>query len=71
MESARMEYWKKVMGLNDFTKADFIVAHAEIDYRTPTKISETLLAWARISSIGNRSFVFDYLIEEKTSKRLI
>ncbi|MEE8424346.1 MAG: thioesterase family protein [Elusimicrobiota bacterium] len=71
LEVARMSYWKRLTGITDFKKVDFILARAEVDYRFPAKTGDELVVYTRISRIGGSSFDFEYRIEEKPSGRLI
>ena len=71
LEMARVKYWKEVVGVADFTKADFIFARAVIDFRAPSFVGETLEVHCRVSRLGNKSFDFEYEIRNRESGRLV
>ena len=71
LELARMEYIRRVFGVADYAGVDFILARAEIDYRSPAKAGEALTVGVRVAKIGGASFTMDYLIAEKDSGRVV
>lgn len=71
LELARMEYVKRVFGVTDYGGVDFILARAEVDYRSPAKAGEALTVGVRVTKIGGASFTMDYLIAEAQSGRVI
>ncbi len=71
LEFARMKYWEKLTGLSEFGKVDFILARAELDFRSPILPGEAVVVKLRIDRIGGSSFDFKYRMEEKTSLRLL
>ena len=60
MEWARQKYWLALRGSSDFRDIDFIVAHAEIDYRSQARMGDLLEVEIHVSRIGNSSFDFSY-----------
>ncbi len=73
-ERARTQYLEErgfsVAGLaNEGTQ--FMVVHAEIDYRSPARYGETLTIETKLSHIGNASLTFAHVIRERTSQRLV
>ena len=70
-EIARNAYWTKLFGLRRTRAANFIMARAELDYRSQTTDEHSILVGIRISSIGRSSFDFEYNIIEDGSRRLI
>ena len=70
-EIARNAYWTKLFGPRRQRQANFIIARAELDYRSQANEENSLLVGIRVSSIGNTSFEFRYAIMEEGSRRLI
>ena len=71
MEDARMQYWKalrKVEGLRDI---NFILAEITCRYLSPAHLGETIRIGIRARNLSNKSFQFDYRMEDKASGRLI
>jgi acyl-CoA thioester hydrolase len=71
LEVARQEYWRAFRGNEDYRVVPFILARAEIDFRSEALMFETLDLCIRCSFVGNKSFGFDYMICESVSKRLV
>jgi acyl-CoA thioester hydrolase len=70
-EIARNAYWTKLFGSRRSRTTNFIIARAELDYRSQTTDEHSILVGIRISSIGRSSFDFHYNILEEGSRRLI
>ena len=70
-EIARNAYWNKLFGPRRSRTANFIIARAEMDYRSQTTDEHSILVGIRISSIGRSSFEFRYNILEEGSRRPI
>ena len=71
MEDARMQYWKalrKVEGLRDI---NFILAEITCRYLSPAHLGETIRIGIRARNLSNKSFQFEYKMEDKASGRLI
>ncbi len=73
LESARLGYyeasgiWLKDSGF----KTGLVVAHIEIDYLAPIYFRQHVRVGLQIEHLGNKSMVFDFLIEdEQTAKAL-
>ncbi|MBM4121313.1 MAG: acyl-CoA thioesterase [Nitrospira sp.] len=49
----------------------FMVVHAEVDYRSPARYGETLVIDTRLADCGKASVTFAHVIRERTSRRLI
>ena len=60
LEWARQKYWLAMRGSTDFLDIDFVVARAEIDYRSSVEMGEVLEVDIRVSRMGNTSFDFSY-----------
>ncbi len=71
LEVARNAYWTKLFGPRRSRTSNFIIARAELDYRSQTTDEHSILVGIRISSIGRSSFEFHYNILEEGSRRLI
>ncbi len=71
LEEARIAYWRELTGLKDFAKVDMILAHVNIDYRSPAFVGETLEVRIGLPRVGGSSFDFSYRIVEKSSGRLV
>ncbi len=73
-EIARTEYLRQALGIepgrffNDFY---FVIARNVCNYISPARFDELLNVYARTSKIGNSSFEMEYLIEEKTTGRIV
>ena len=69
MESARFELMKELRLFDpaNILSCNFILAHAECDYRQISRYNDTLIIYSRISKIRTSSFVIENLIvNEKT-----
>ncbi len=49
----------------------FMVIRAELDYKSPARLGETLAIETTFSENGKASFLFSYVIKEKLSGRVI
>ena len=58
-EWARTRYWFDFKGKRGTRDLDFIVAHAECDFRRELKLAEQIEACVRIGEIRNSSFDFE------------
>jgi len=69
MESARFELMKelRLFDPSNILSCNFIIAHAECDYRQISRYNDTLVIYSRVSEIKTSSFVIEHLIlNEKT-----
>jgi len=71
LEEARIIYWQELTGLKDFAKVDLILAHVDINYRSPAFVGETLVVHISLTRIGGSSFDFSYRVVEKSSNRIV
>jgi acyl-CoA thioester hydrolase len=70
-EVARTHYWK-ALGRRHFGRAmDFVLARAECDFRSPVTLEDDLSCAIRVASFGRRSFVFEYLLRDEKTGRLV
>ena len=69
MESARFELMKelRLFDPSNILSCNYILAHAECDYRQISRYNDTLAIYSRVSGIKTSSFVIEHLIlNEKT-----
>jgi len=70
-EMARGAYWK-ALGLRDWSSlGTYLVARAEVDFRSPVGLADRPVCHVHVGSIGTRSFTMDYLLVETGSGRVI
>lgn len=68
IEQGRVEYLNTILPENDFQENGLIIARTEIDYFEPIFLNEKIFCYTRISSIRNKSFIFEnVLISENKS----
>lgn len=69
MESARFELMKelRLFDPSNILSCNYILAHAECDYRKISRYNDTLVIHSRVSDIKTSSFVIEHLVlNEKT-----
>ena len=71
LEVARQEYWRAFKHDENYRVVPFILAHVDIDFRSEALMHEVLELCVRCSTIGTKSFGFDYLIREAKSGRVV
>lgn len=71
LEMARVGYYRNLFGLTRPGDFPFILARVEIDFRSPVLLGEEILVGIRVSSVGNKSFHFEYEIRETETGRLV
>jgi acyl-CoA thioester hydrolase len=71
VESARVAYWLHVTGRTGVRAVNIILARAEIDFRSPVLLGESLEVSARCVSMRRSSFVLAFEIRERASGRLV
>src|SRR5262245_39395949 len=71
MESARTEYWLKTFGGSSLQDLQFIVAHAECDFKIAARYGDELEVVIRTTSVRNSSFDWDYEIRKVKTSELI
>lgn len=60
-ELSRMHYFREVIAEEiDWKRQGIILAHMEIDYRTPILLEDELWVFSRVSRIGRTSFEVEY-----------
>ena len=70
-ENARIAYWRAVPGVRSRRNLEYILARAECDFRSPTTIEDELVCHVRVASFGRSSFIFDYLLRDERSGRIV
>lgn len=71
LEVARAHYWR-ALGESEWPRLrTYVVARAEIDYRSPAALGDDLVCHVRVASFGGRSFTMEYLLVERRSGRTI
>jgi acyl-CoA thioester hydrolase len=71
LESARIAYWIQLTGATDLARLSMILARVELDFRSPARFGDELVAGVRCASLGRTSFVMEQRIEERRSERLV
>ena len=71
MEDARMEYWKALTRVQDLKGINFILAEVSCRYLSPAYLGETISIGIRARNLSNKSFQFEYKMEDKASGRPI
>ena len=71
LESARIDYLRRVLGRTKVEDFGVIIARVEIDYKSPAYHHETLVVGCRVSEVGGASIKMDYRIEDKATGRLV
>ena len=69
-EVGRQAYWERLTSARDYQRVPFILAHIEMDFRSPAYVGETLEVGIRMEWIGSRSFAFAYRIRDRKTHRL-
>lgn len=49
----------------------FIVVHADLDYRSPGRYGDTLVIETRLSEVSQASITFSHVIRERASQRVV
>ena len=73
-ERARTHYLEErglsVQGLIE-QGTQFLVVHAELNYRSPGRYGETLNIETKLAEIGQASLTFAHVIRERTSQKIV
>ncbi|HXF92625.1 MAG TPA: thioesterase family protein [Nitrospiraceae bacterium] len=73
-EWARTEYLEeRGISVVDLLKdgTQFLVVHADVDYRSPARYGEVLSVETKLADIGRSSLTFSHVIWERTSRRVV
>ena len=49
----------------------FLVVHAELDYRSPGRYGETLTIETKLAEVGQASLTFSHFLRERISQRIV
>lgn len=52
-------------------EVEVVLAHMEIDFRSPARLGETIVTGARVERIGNTSFTVRLVTWERESERVV
>jgi len=73
-ERARTQYLEErglsVAGLRD-QGTQFVVVHAEVDYRSPARYGDTLVIETSLARMSQVSFTFAHVLRERASGRIV
>jgi acyl-CoA thioester hydrolase len=61
-EAARIGYWETVSRDAALQDANFILAHASVDYRRPIHWGAPVRVLVRAIAVGSKSFTLEYLV---------
>jgi acyl-CoA thioester hydrolase len=70
-ENARIAYWRAVPGVRSRRNLDYILARAECDFRSPVTLDDELFGHIRVAAFGRTSFVFEYLLRDERTGRVV
>ena len=70
-EEARAEYWRGVVGGVELEEVDFILAEARIRYHARILYPLSLQVGVRVSSLGKKHFVMEYLARGPDGEDLV
>lgn len=63
-EEARAAYWHQVVGRDSTDEVDFILAEARVRYHARILYPMRMLVGVRVSLVGRKHFVMEYLIKD-------
>ena len=70
-EVATNKYWTRLFGTRCLAKVNFILAHADLDYRAQGNEDHDSRVSIRASFIGTTSFGFEYWVVKDETGRLL
>jgi acyl-CoA thioester hydrolase len=70
-ENARVGHLQSLVGPWKYAEQSFILAHAEIDYKSPSEYRDELSVGVRVASVGNSSWVYEYEVTNVKEKRMV
>jgi acyl-CoA thioester hydrolase len=71
LESARVEYLRRLLGAVKIQDLGVIIARIEIDYKSPAFHHETMRVGCRVEELGGSSIRMGYRVEDKATGRLV
>jgi acyl-CoA thioester hydrolase len=70
-EEARARYWLEVVGKGALAQVDFILAEARLRYHARVLYPRRLSVGARVSVVGRKHFVMEYLVRDALGVDLV
>jgi acyl-CoA thioester hydrolase len=71
-EVARAFYWRQALGEEEMARLrTYVVARAEVDYRSPVTLGDDPVCHVRVASFGKSSFAMEYLMIDRRSGRVV
>lgn len=70
LEIARVDWFVHTGLRRQPSDLELIIARVEVDYRRPIEMGDEIEVGIWVSHIGNKSWTFDYIIREKTTKEI-
>ena len=71
LENVRFEHLQSMAGDMESQEKGLILAHAEIDYKSPAFYREELSVGIRVASVGKSSWVYEYEVISVRDNRLV
>jgi acyl-CoA thioester hydrolase len=69
-EEARASYWREVAGRGGVDDVDYILAEARVRYHARILYPQRLAVGVRVSSMGKKHFVMEYLVRGPDGEEL-
>jgi acyl-CoA thioester hydrolase len=71
-EVARAFYWRQALGEEEMARLrTYVVARAEVDYRSPVTLGDDPVCHVRVASFGRSSFAMEYRMVDRTTGRVL
>lgn len=73
-ERARTQYLEeRGISVSDLRNkgTQFMVVHAEIDYRSPARYGDRLIIDTKLAAVGQASLTFGHVLRERASRRVV
>ena len=73
-ERARTQYLEeRGISVSDLRNkgTQFMVVHAEIDYRSPARYGDRLIIDTKLAAVGQASLTFAHVLSERASRRVV
>lgn len=70
-EEARAAYWREVVGRPGLDDVDYVLADAHVRFHQRILYPDRMSVCTRVSLLGGKHFVMDYLIRSSTGERLV
>lgn len=69
-EEARAAYWREIVGHDEITDIDYILAEATVRYHARIRFPARLIVEARVTRLGGKSFAMAYELRSDAGDRL-